>query len=168
MLPPTATTGLRSEARALWSLGWPIVVGQVGFNLMGTVDTVFAGPLGATSMGGLAIGNIGFFALLVIGAGTMRSLDAYASQAHGAGRLDDCAAGLAQSHWLTVGITPVLAALMLALPDALVAIGYEPELAAVAEQYMTPLVWGLPAALLFSAYRSFLSAVLQGMEAESG
>jgi len=127
--------------------------------LMGVVDTVFAGPLGAESMGGLAIGNIAFFAIFVIGAGTMRSLDAWCSQAWGAGRVDDCARGLAQTHWLALFLTPPLAAIMLLVPGFLALIGYEPELAQIAEDYMTPLVWGLPAALLFAAYRSFLSAV---------
>ena len=158
-LPPTQTTGLLSEARALWTLAWPIVLAQVGFMFMGVVDTIFAGPLGAHALGSLAIGNIGFFALFVIGAGTMRSLDAWVSQAWGAGRLDDCARGLAQSHWLAVILTPPLAVLMLAIPSGLDLLGYEPVLARTAEEYLRPLVWGLPAALLFAAYRSFLSAV---------
>jgi len=135
------------------------VIAQVGFMLMGVVDTVFAGPLGAESLGGLAIGNIAFFAIFVIGAGTLRSLDAWVSQAWGAGRTEDCARGLAQAHWLTLLATPPLAWLCLAVPDMLSAIGYEPELAATAEAYITPLVWGLPAALLFAGYRSFLAAV---------
>lgn len=126
---------------------------------MGVVDTVFAGPLGAESLGALAIGNISFFALFVFGAGTLRSLDAYVSQAFGAGRLDDCAKGLAQAHWIAIGLTPPIAAAVLLVPSFLDLIGYEPELVAVTRQYIVPSVWGLPAGLFFAAYRSFLSAI---------
>ncbi len=157
--PPTETTGLLDEARALWTLAWPIVIAQVGVMFMGVVDTVFAGPLGAESMAGLAIGNIGFFGIFVIGAGTLRALDSWVSRAWGAGRLDDCARGLAQSHWLVALMTPPLALLCLAVPWALTAIGYEPGIVEASRAYIVPLVWGLPAALLFAGYRSFLASV---------
>ncbi len=159
LLPPTETTGLAQEARALWTLSWPIVLAQVGFMFMGAVDTVFAGPLGPESLGALAVGNIAFFALFVLGAGTMRSLDAYASQAWGAGRLDDCAEGLAQAHWLALVMSPPLIAAVLLVPTALAFAGYDPALVAVTRAYVVPSVWGIPAGLLFAAYRAFLSAV---------
>ena len=115
--PPTETRNVREEARALWHLAWPIVLAQVGFMFMGVVDTVFAGPLGAESLGALAIGNISFFALFVLGAGTLRSLDAYVSQAYGADRLDDCAKGLSQAHWLALLLTPPILALIVSTPS---------------------------------------------------
>jgi len=151
------TTG--QEARALLTLAWPIVLAQVGFMFMGVVDTVFAGPLGASPLGALAIGNIAFFGLFVLGSGTLRSLDAYVSQAWGAGRVDDCARGLSQAHWLALVMTPPLAGLILAVPSFLELIGYAPELVQTTREYIVPAVWGLPAGLLFSAYRAFLSGV---------
>ena len=158
-LPPTETRDAAEEALALWTLEWPIVLAQVGFMFMGVVDTVFAGPLGAESLGALAIGNISFFALFVFGAGTLRSLDAYVSQAFGASNLDDCANGLAQAHWIALGLTPPIAAAVLLVPSVLDAIGYEAELVSITRQYIVPSVWGLPVGLFFAAYRSFLSAV---------
>lgn len=140
-------------------LAWPIVLAQVGFMLMGVVDTVFAGPLGAESLGALAIGNIAFFALFVLGAGVLRSLDAYTSQAWGAGRVDDAAKSLSQAHWLALGLVGPIGALIWSVPSFLAFIGYEPELVAVTRDYIQPILWGLPAGLLFAAYRSFLSAV---------
>ncbi len=159
LVPPTETRTLAEEGAALLRLAWPIVLAQVGFMFMGVVDTVFAGPLGAESLGALAIGNIAFFALFVLGAGVLRSLDAVTSQAWGAGRTDDAAKSLSQAHWLALLLMGPIGVLIWLVPDFLLLIGYQPELAGITRDYIQPMLWGLPAGLLFAAYRSFLSAV---------
>jgi multidrug resistance protein, MATE family len=148
-----------SELRSLLTLAWPIVVAQVGMSLMGFVDTVLVGPLGAEALSALALGNTLYFGLLILGKGTLMSLDAHVSQAYGAGDLTECRRGLIQGMWMVAAIAPLLVFGMTWIPDLLTALGYDPAMSELARLYLGPLRWGVPISLLFTVHRSFLSAV---------
>ncbi len=152
-------SAVRDEFRALWRLAAPICVTQIAFVAMGVVDTVLAGPLGADALAALALGNTLYFGLLIFGKGLLMALDTWVSQAYGGGRDDDVAAGLGQGLWLAVGVTPILLAAMWLVVPALGSVGYDPELCAIASDYLGPLMWGVLPAMLFSAYRGALAAV---------
>lgn len=157
-LPPRPTT-VRAELRALGLLAGPIIVGQVGMSAMGFVDTVLVGPLGAQALSALALGNMLYFGLLILGKGTLMGLDAHISQAWGARDAAGCRTGLIQGMWLVAAISPPLFAAMTFAPDLLIAVGYDPEMAELARLYLYPLRWGAPISMLFTAHRSFLSAI---------
>ncbi len=147
------------ELRALGRLAWPIVLAQLGMSLMGFVDTVLVGPLGPEALSALALGNTLYFGLMILGIGTLMSLDAHVSQAFGAGDEAGCRQGLVPGLWLVVGITPPMVAAMTWAPDALRAAGFDPAMAELARLYLAPLRWGVPIGLAFAAHRSFLAAV---------
>ena len=126
---------------------------------MGVVDTLFAGPLGAVPLGGLAIGNIAFYAIYVLGGGTLHAMEPMVSQAFGAGRPADAVRALSAGRWLAFLLAVPLTGLLLAVPSGLRAIGYGEELVRVAQSYLVPMMLGLLPALLFTAYRGYLSAV---------
>src|SRR5579863_2209377 len=72
------------ELKALTALALPIAAGQAGFALMGLVDTAVVGRLGAGPLGAVGLANGLFFAVSVIGLGTMMGLDPLIAQALGA------------------------------------------------------------------------------------
>ena len=153
------STGFRDELSALIRLAWPIVVAQLGMSLMGFVDTVLVGPMGAEALSALALGNTLYFGLLILGKGTLMSLDAHVSQAYGAGDHAECRRGLIQGIWIVAAIAPPLILAMTWVPDLLIALGYDVEMAELARLYLYPVRWGVPVSLLFTVHRSFLSAV---------
>lgn len=150
---------LAAELRALSALAAPIIIAQVGMNLMGAVDTMVAGRLGDQALAALALGNVVYFGLLVTGAGTLMALDSQVSEAFGAGRLGRAREWHVQGVFLALLITPVLIAAMSVAPAILLGLGYPPDMVAIAADYLGPLRWGVLPALLFACYRSFLSAV---------
>jgi len=147
------------ELKALLRLAAPIVAAQVGMNAMGIVDTLVAGRLGEEALAALALGNVVYFGFIVVGAGTLMSLDSAVSNAFGAGDLPRCRRWHSQGVFLALGLAPILIALMQASTQLLLAIGYPPGLVARSQEYLDILVWGVPFAVLVSAYRSFVSAV---------
>lgn len=72
------------ESRSILRLATPIVAVQLGTMLMGVVDTAMVGRLSAAALGGVALGNICFFACIVTGMGVLMGLDPLVSQAVGA------------------------------------------------------------------------------------
>ncbi len=75
----------RHEFVALVRLGWPVVISQVGFMLMGVVDTVLVGRYAPHALAGVALGNTWSFAWIIFGRGMAAGVDPLITQAIGAG-----------------------------------------------------------------------------------
>lgn len=75
---------LGDELRALWTLAWPMILGQLGFMTMGVVDTVMVGRVSQRALAAVSLGNLWSFGIVIFGLGLMRGLDPFFSQAHGA------------------------------------------------------------------------------------
>ena len=86
------------------ALAAPVALAEVGWVMMGIVDTVVVGPLGPAAIGAVGVGSVLFLALAIFGMGLLLGLDTLVSQAFGAGRLDEC------HRWLVHGL--VLSALV--------------------------------------------------------
>jgi MATE family multidrug resistance protein len=69
-------------------LAWPIAVSMLSYSVMTLVDTVFAGRLGATSLGAVGFGGITTFTILCFGLGLVQGGKVLVAQAVGAGRSD--------------------------------------------------------------------------------
>jgi len=139
-------------------LAAPIAAAQSGLALMGIVDTVVVGRASAASLGALGLANGIFFAIAVIGIGTMMGLDPLLSQAFGAGDRTRTRELLLQGGWLAL-----CAALVLALPVALVPALLAPAgiAPAVAREVTAFLHWRVPGLLpmfFFVGARAYLQA----------
>ncbi len=76
---------LLGEVRANLHLAWPIVLAQLLFMSMGTVDTIFAGQLSAQTLAAVAVGSNVFFLGFVTFMGLFLALAALVAQRRGAG-----------------------------------------------------------------------------------
>lgn len=103
MSSPTNTLG--QEARALWSLAWPMVLAQLGFMTMGLVDTLAVGHVSEAALSSVALANTWSFAFLIFGMGMLRGLDPHFSQAHGANQPQKVAIVLGRALVLAAAMT---------------------------------------------------------------
>jgi len=150
---------MRRELPPLVKLAAPIVLAELGWMSMGVVDTLMVGRLGASPLGGVAIGSVFFYAVAVFGMGILLGLDTLVSQAFGAGRIDDCHHSLVSGLWLAALLTPPLMAIVWLSPYPLRWLGIQPALLAQAGPYIDAIVWSLPPLLAYAALRRYL----QGM-----
>ena len=102
---------MRREIRAMVALAWPVVAAEIGWVLMGIVDTIIVGPLGPAAIGAVGTGSAIFIAVMVLGIGMLFSLDTFVSQNYGAGRIDECHRWLFSGLWLALLMTAVLVVL---------------------------------------------------------
>ncbi len=59
------------------SLAWPVILAEIGWMLMGIVDTIIVGPLGPAAIGAVGTGSTLFFAVMVLGCGLLFALDTF-------------------------------------------------------------------------------------------
>jgi MATE family multidrug resistance protein len=150
---------MRRELRAMSSLAWPVILAEVGWVLMGIVDTIVVGRLGPAAIGAVGTGSTMFFALMVLGTGTLLALDTFVSHSYGAGRIDECHRWLHTGLQLAVVMSVVLVAAGLAGVRLLSWSGIQPEVLALLQPYLTALLWSAPALLFYTVLRRYLQAM---------
>src|ERR1044071_6201808 len=108
--------GAQSELWATIRLAVPVVLVQLGFMLMGVVDTLMVGRLSAEALASVAIGNLYFFNVSIFGTGTLMALDPIIAQAVGAGDDETVARSVQRGLVISLGLSLLTAALLAPAP----------------------------------------------------
>jgi MATE family multidrug resistance protein len=149
----------RLELRAMLRLAAPLVAAELGWMLMGIVDTMCVGRVSADAMGAVGLGSMVFYTIGIFAAGLLLGLDTLVSQSYGAGDLEDCRHSLINGIWLAILlIIPVIAALEACLP-LLATFGIDPAVMAPTRAYMHVLNLSALPLLLFFGFRRYLQSV---------
>jgi MATE family multidrug resistance protein len=142
-------------------LAIPLVMAELGWMTMAIVDTMMVGRQtdSAEAIGAVSLGSILYNAVAIFGTGMMLGLDTLVSHSYGAGDVEDCHRSLVNGVYLTLGITPVLMAIVYYFEKFLHALNLDPGVMAQALPYLRTLNWATLPLLLFFVFRRYL----QGM-----
>jgi MATE family multidrug resistance protein len=151
-------THYQRELRAMVSLAGPVVAAELGWMLMGIVDTVMVGWLGPKAIGSVGIGHALFDAIGLFGIGLLAGLDTRISQSFGAGDEEGCSRWLDGGIVLAVGASLILGTLTWIATPLLGTFGINPDVAVDAAPYTRVLALSLLPLLLFSCLRRYLQA----------
>ncbi len=149
---------LGREFRPMLRLAIPVVIAELGWVSMSTVDTIMVGRLGAAAIGAVALGSALFLGVTIFGMGLLLGLDTVISQAYGAGNLRDCHRSLVHGIYLALFLTTPLTLVLYALMALLPRFGIEPSVLELTLPYMRPVIWSLLPLLLYAATRRYLQA----------
>lgn len=155
--PSRTTYSWKSEFRTLFGLSAPVAAAQLGFMMMGVVDTMMVARIGVTELAAVAIATSWSWSSSALFQGLVYGMDPLVSQSHGAG--DGQATALALQRGLVVACVASipLMALWIATGPLLALLGQDDTVAELAGSYM---VARLPSALgfnVFLALRQYLA-----------
>jgi multidrug resistance protein, MATE family len=152
---------LRAELAPTVRLALPLVLAELGWMSMAIVDTIMVGhlPNSATAMGAVSLSSNLFIVLGLFGGGLLLGLDTLVAQAFGAGQREDCYRSLVNGIYLSVVLTPLLAAPVWLMRPMLTSMQVDPAVLSLAIPYMKALVVGLFPLLLYFAMRRCLQAM---------
>jgi MATE family multidrug resistance protein len=139
-------------------LAAPLALAELGWMVMGIVDTVMAGPLGAAAIGAGSLGGMLFYPVATAGMGLLFGMDTLVAQSFGAGDARDCRHTLVSGLWLALLLAPPITAVLWALVPLMGAIGTNPHVMAHLRGYMAALAWSVLPLLLYTAFRRYLQA----------
>jgi MATE family multidrug resistance protein len=152
-------SGGRSELRATVTLAVPVVFVQVGFMSMGVVDTLMVGRLSALALAAVALGNLYFFNVSILGAGTLMALDPLVAQAAGAGETDAVSRAVQRGLLLAL-VLSIATGLMLAPAASVLRLAHQqPEVIPDAARYLRISIVGVLPFLAFVVLRQSLQAM---------
>ena len=158
MMPPMLS-GIRRELRPMIGLAVPVILAEIGWTMMGLVDTLMVGPLGPAAIGAVGLGSIVFLAIGIFGMGLLLGLDALVAQSFGAGRLDQCEYWLRQGVYLALFTAAPLSLLSFGVMASLPRWGLNAEVLRLASPYLAVVTLSVTPLLLYAAFRRYLQAV---------
>jgi multidrug resistance protein, MATE family len=153
-----AGSAMVSEIRATVAVAGPLAAANLAQMAMGFTNTVIVGSLGSAALAAAGLGASLYFTVALVCSGILTAVAPLAAHAIGAG--DNRRAGRVAGAGLVLAAllaVPVVAAL-LAANRLLVALGYEPALAAEIGRFLGAIAWAAPGFLGFAVLRSFLVA----------
>src|SRR6201981_2355469 len=150
-----------AEVRPMLRMALPLVLAELGCISMSIVDTMMVGrlPNSAVAMGAVSLGSAVFMALPLFGEGLLLGLDTLVAQAFGAGKREDCHRSLVNGVYLSMALTPVLAAPVWLLPRMFRGIHVDAGVLSQTVPYTKALAVGLFPLLLYFAVRRCLQAM---------
>jgi MATE family multidrug resistance protein len=150
---------LRDEFRPMLALAWPVVVAELGWMLMGIVDTIMVGRVSPEAIGAVGLGSTVFVAFAIFGMGLLLGLDTFVSQSYGAGAIEECHRWLLHGLCLAViASAPVMAAAW-ALVGLMPRWGLHPAVLAMTAPYLSIVTWSTLPLLMYAALRRYLQAM---------
>ena len=139
-------------------LAVPVVVTELGWIAMATVDTLMVGRLSAEAIGAVGLGSAVFLGVSMFGLGLLLGLDTMISHAFGAGDSSDCYRTLVHGIYAAFGLTLPLSGVIFMIAAFLPGFGINPDVLVLAIPYLKPVAGSLLPLLLYSATRRFLQA----------
>ncbi|HEX5580897.1 MAG TPA: MATE family efflux transporter [Gemmatimonadaceae bacterium] len=149
----------RDELREMGRLALPVVVVQVGIMLLGVVDTVMVGRVGARVLAAVAVGNLYFFVCSIFGLGVLLALDPVVAQAVGAGDRPAIGRALQRGFVVALLMSVVVGLALLGAGPVLRAARQPAEILADARAYALASIPGLPAFFAFVVFRQTMQAM---------
>ncbi|MCY4744559.1 MATE family efflux transporter [Pelomonas sp. UHG3] len=147
------------SVRRLVPQAWPVLVGQLAVMMFSTVDTLMMGRVGPQDLAALAVGSAAYVTIFVGLMGVVLAVGPIAGRQFGGGDLHGAGQSFVQSQWLAV-LLCVPGCLLLWFPDPFIALAQlDATQADKVRAYTRPEAFALPAALLFTAFRGFSTAV---------
>jgi MATE family multidrug resistance protein len=144
------------ELPALLKLAGPVIISEIGWMVMGIVDTIMVGPLGPAAIGAAGLGSGVFTAIAIFGMGLMLGVDAFVSQANGAGDQAECRRWLHSGVWLAAAVGPLIMGLTWVLYASLDAWGLHPQIHVLVGPYLRGLSVGALPLIVYAAFRRYL------------
>ncbi|MEM7081475.1 MAG: MATE family efflux transporter [Pseudomonadota bacterium] len=143
-----------NESKALFVLGWPLIVNNVIIGLTTFIDFIMAGRLGTLDLGAVSVASTLWSFVFLAGMGVMMALNPIAAQLHGANRPTNIGEAGRQGLWLSLLIALIIfVAIRYASAPFMRLIGIEEPLIPLATGYLQALAFGSFAIFAFLGLR---------------
>ena len=136
-------------------LAYPVVIGQLGHMMLGVVDSLMVGRLGAVQLAASSLVNGLILLILVLGIGMSVALTPLVAIAKGSEKHDECGIILRQGLLVNIVFSFLLVVVIYFLADLIHYLNQPVEVAQYAESYLKILNISIIPFMLFQTYKQF-------------
>lgn len=153
--------GLGMEVREFAKLAIPLASAQVAQALVGFVDTLMMGHLGAESLAAGGLASSVFQLVLNTTSGIVMSVSPLVAEAYGAGRKTQVEQIARQGLWLSLIVGIPMMLVISHLNAVMIHLGQSERTVMLADGYLDYILWGFFPAIGFAMLRGYVSALSQ-------
>lgn len=148
-----------THARALLTLGLPLIGSHVAQMALHVTDTVMLGWYGVEPLAAGVLGASTFFLLFMLGSGFAHAVMPLVAAAMGAGDETRVRRDTRMGLWLSIGFGLVIYPVFWFSGPLLLALGQDPGLSAMAQDYLRIAGFGMVPALMVMTLKNWLAAL---------
>lgn len=140
-------------------LSYPVIIGQLGFIMMGVVDSLMVGTLGSAPLAAASLGNSITLLIFIVGIGVSFAVTPLVAISVGAKKYSDCGVYFRQSLLVNLTFGFILMAVTLICSELLIYLNQPAEVLAQAKSYTRILGLGAIPVMLFQTYKQFIEGL---------
>jgi len=140
-------------------LAYPVIIGQLGFIMMGVVDSLMVGTLGSAPLAAASLGNIITLVIFIVGIGVSFAVTPLVAISVGAKKYSDCGIFFRQSLLVNLSFGFILMVITLISSELLIYLDQPAEVLAQAKSYTRILGLGALPVMLFQTYKQFIEGL---------
>ncbi|MFO7526937.1 MAG: MATE family efflux transporter [Ignavibacteriaceae bacterium] len=141
------------------SLAFPVIIGQLGFMMMGVVDSIMVGKIGAVPLAASALGHGLTFLVFIVGLGSSIAITPLVAILVGAKRFEECGVYFRQSLIINMFLSVVLFIAAYSSSFLVTFINQPDEVVPLAETYIRILAFSAFPLMLFQTYKQFIEGL---------
>lgn len=136
-------------------LAYPVILSMIGHSLVGFIDNVMVGQIGAVELAAVSLGNSFIFIAMSIGIGFSTAITPLVAESYGEDRIENNK-NIFYSGLFLCTLLGVALFILLVLAKPLIALmGQPPEVVKMAEPYLDIVACSLIPLIMFQAYKQF-------------
>jgi MATE family multidrug resistance protein len=141
------------------SLAYPVMIGQLGFMMMGVMDSVMVGRIGATPLAAASLGNSLTLLIFIVGLGVSFAVTPLVAIAVGAKKYHECGVYFRQSLIVNLSFSIILFAVTYLCANLIVYFDQPPAVVVQATSYTKILGLSVIPTLVFHTYKQFIEGL---------
>lgn len=155
----TQATTNAAHARETLVLGLPLIGSHLAQMALHVTDTVMVGWYGVVPLAAVVLGASSFFIVFVVGSGFAKAVMPMVAAALGRGDETQVRRDTRMGLWLSIAYGIIVLPIFWWSGPILLALGQDPGVTAIAQDYMRIVGFGMVSALAVTVLQSYLSAL---------
>jgi MATE family multidrug resistance protein len=150
---------IKAHIKRTLILSYPVMIGQLGFMMMGVIDSVMVGRIGATPLAAASLGNSLTLLIFVIGTGVAFAVTPLVAISVGAKKPKECGVYFRQSLIVNLSFSIILASVTYFCADLITYMNQPAGVALQAASYTKILGFSAIPTLFFYTYKQFIEGL---------
>lgn len=152
-------TDIKFHIKETLKLAYPVVIGQLGHMMLGVVDSLMVGKLGAVPLAASSLVNGLILLIIVLGIGMSVALTPLVAIAKGSGNHDQCGIILRQGLLVNLVFSILLVLVVYFFADIIYYLNQPYEVTVLAESYLKILSFSIIPFMMFQTYKQFIEGL---------
>lgn len=136
-------------------LAYPIILGMLGHTVVGIVDNIMVGKLGATELAAVSLGNSFVFIAMSLGIGFSTAITPLVAEADGKGDIEKGRSAFHHGLYLCTILGVVLFTIIFFSKPLIAFMGQPKHVVELAKPYLDIVAFSLIPLIMFQAYKQF-------------